>query len=100
MSESLHADRRTLVQINATILAGILIFMTLEGFRGLITIPFIVGLYLIIISLGLSLVTTKGFGKEFPISLLERRLVSAQIFLIIGLLVLFSGIVLILTGII
>ncbi|MCV0365987.1 MAG: hypothetical protein K5798_01810 [Nitrosopumilus sp.] len=66
-------DAKSLLQANATILAGALIFLTLlhETFDPLVTWSFLGGIYSLIVSIAMCLATTWK-GTDQRISLIER----------------------------
>ena len=73
MSELDITDAKSLLQANATILAGALIFLSLlhVTFDFLVTTFFLTGIYLIITSIAMCLATT-WTEKETRVSLIEK----------------------------
>ena len=58
-NELTYTDAKSLLQANATILAGALVFLSLrESYGNIVTTLFLAGIYSIIISIGLCLSTT------------------------------------------
>ena len=93
-SESTITDAKSLLQANATILAGALIFLSLsERYDNIITWLFLGGIYTIIISIGLCLATT-WTPKTQNISLIEKL---RRGFCVVGLFLLFLSITFFLT---
>ena len=96
MAESLFVARRTLAQINATIIAGMLIFLTINDSIPVSPVNFIVifsiilGFALMIISIGLCIKTTEDISSGSDERLIKpfKRAVN---FFFAGILVLFIG---------
>ena len=93
MSEIKFVDRRTLVQVNATILAGTLIFMTLDQSQGIGMYFFAIGFYSIIVSIGFCFFSHKiDSNIQYTEQQAQRRLEYAEYACFVGILLIFSAI--------
>ena len=103
MTNAELVDRKTLVQINATIIAGMLIFLTIGDFsikpdQGIFAfITFTVGFLLLIFSMFICFVTSKKnhIYEEYELS---SKFKSAKASFIVGIVFLFVTIVFVMSG--
>ena len=92
MSQEERITRKDILQASSTVLAGALIFLTLDSVLGLnvVGIAFMLSIYIIIISIGASISPDASYAKKLPDSKIMLKLCGVTF--VLGLTVLFSAI--------